>query len=246
MLGIKLCQSTNYACFILSGLYNFDMDLIFDSSLTGTFWVSVTLACLFGAMSPGPSLLIIVNHTLSEGRIAGIIAALTHGVTVGFFAFIVASGLSSAIGSNPILFDVIQIFGGLFLLFLAVKMLFAPLKKDIDKVLAVRSSHWRAARDGFIVALINPKILLFFTALFSQFVGLNTEVWEKITLGLLAGGIDAIWYMSVALIIGHTGTVTRFQRHSWLLDKVFSLLLFFIAWHVIKDLLERASLTSLL
>ena len=70
------------------------MNLLFDSSMTGAFWASVTLACLFGAMSPGPSLAIIVNHTLSQGRIAGLIAGLSHGVAVGLFAFVTASGLS--------------------------------------------------------------------------------------------------------------------------------------------------------
>lgn len=222
------------------------MDLIFDSSMSGAFWFSVAFACLLGAMSPGPSLAIIVNHTLSQGRAAGIIAALTHGITVGLFAFITASGLSAAIVNRPELFDAIQIFGSLFLLYLATKLLFASLQKDSDMVLPVRSSNWRAARDGFVIALINPKILLFFAALFSQFIGVETELWEKAALGLIAGSVDAIWYMLIAAVISRSGAVTRFQRNSWVLDKVFSLLLFFIAWQFIADLLERAGLMPLL
>ena len=243
--NVRLRVGKGFTCFILSGMYKSGMELIFVSSMGGAFWFSVILACLLGAMSPGPSLIIIVNHTLSQGRIAGIIAALAHGITVGLFAFITASGLSLVIANNPMLFDAIQVFGGLFLLFLAVKLLFSPIKKEVDLVLAVRSSHWRAARDGFIIALINPKVLLFFTALFSQFVGTDTEIWEKVALGVIAGGVDALWYILIALVIGHTGTVIRFQRNSWLLDKIFSVLLFFMAWRVIVGLLERGGLMAL-
>ena len=215
------------------------MNLLFDSSMTGAFWASVTLACLFGAMSPGPSLAIIVNHTLSQGRIAGLIAGLSHGVAVGLFAFVTASGLSVAINNNPMLFDGIQIFGSLFLLFMAIKLLLAPLKKEVDVPLAVHSSNWRAARDGFLIALVNPKVLLFFAALFSQFVGVETALWEKVALGLIAGGVDAFWYMLVALMFSHSGTLIRFQRSSWWLDKLFSAVLFVIASGFIIDLLER-------
>ena len=143
------------------------------------------------------------------------------------------------------LFDVIQLLGSIFLLFLAIKLLFAPLKKDVELVLAVHSSNWRAARDGFLVALVNPKVLLFFTALFSQFVGVETEMWEKITLGLIAGGVDALWYMLIALIISHSGMLIRFQRGSWWLDKIFSIVLFVIASRFILDLLQRAGVLSL-
>ncbi len=215
------------------------MDVIVVSSMSGAFWVSVTLACLFGAMSPGPSLAIVVNHTLSQGRIAGICAGLSHGLAVGLFAFATASGLSVAIHNNPMLFNAIQLLGSIFLLFMAIKLLFAPVKKDTELVLAVHSSNWRAARDGFLVALVNPKVLLFFTALFSQFVTVETEMWEKLTLGLIAGGVDALWYMLIALVLSHSGMIIRFQRDGWWLDKLFSIVLFAIASHFILELLQR-------
>lgn len=221
------------------------MEVFFDSSMSVTFWLSVTLACLFGAMSPGPSLAIVVNHTLSQGRIAGICAALSHGLAIGLFAYATASGLAIAFANNSMLFDAIQLLGSIFLLFMAVKLLFAPIKTDVELVLAVHSSNWRAARDGFLVALVNPKVVLFFTALFSQFVGVETEVWEAITLGVIAGGVDALWYMLIALIISHSGMLIRFQRGSWWLDKVFSIVLFAIASRFILDLLERVDIMSL-
>ena len=222
------------------------MEMIFDINSTSVYWGSVTLACLMGAMSPGPSLAIIVNYSLSQGRLAGVCAALAHGVGIGIFAFATAFGLVLAVDKNPSLFDVIQIFGSFFLLLMAAKLLFAPLDKQADIVVAARASLVAAVRDGFLIALINPKILLFFTALFSQFVRVDSEPWEKLGLTLIAGGVDALWYILVALVISQTGALSKFQRNSWWLDKIFSLLLFAIAVHFIREISQTNDLSQLL
>ena len=222
------------------------MEMILGINSTSVYWGSVTLACLLGAMSPGPSLAIIVNYSLSQGRLAGVCAALAHGVGIGIFACATAFGLVLAVDKNPSLFDVIQIFGSFFLLLMAVKLLFSPMDKQTDIVVAARASLMTAVRDGFLIALINPKILLFFTALFSQFVRVDSEPWEKLGLTFIAGGVDALWYILVALVISQTGALSKFQRNSWWLDKIFSLLLFAIAAHFILEISQTNDLSQLL
>ena len=218
------------------------MAIPFDSNLDITFWVTVTIACLFGAMSPGPSLAVIINHSLSQGRIAGVCAALSHGVAIGLFAYATASGLSVAIAANPLLFDAIQILGSAFLVFLAIKLLMAPLKKDVGMVVSGPSSVWQALRDGLLIAVVNPKVLLFFTALFSQIVTLDIALGDKVALALIAGGVDALWFMLIAVALSHSRLLIRFQKSSWLLDKVFSLILFAIASRFILEILDRSGL----
>lgn len=214
----------------------------FNSNLDITFWVTVSVACLFGAMSPGPSLAVIINHSLSQGRIAGVCAALSHGFAIGLFAYATASGLSVAIAANPLLFDAIQILGSAFLIFLAIKLLTAPLKKDVGMVVAGHSSVWHALRDGFLIAVVNPKVFLFFTALFSQVVTVDIAFGEKVGLALIAGGVDALWFMLIAVALSHSRLLIRFQKSSWLLDKVFSLILFAIASRFILEILDRIGL----
>jgi threonine/homoserine/homoserine lactone efflux protein len=136
--------------------------------------------------------------------------------------------------------------GSFFLLLLAIKLLFSPLDKQTDIVVATKASLVTAMRDGFLIALINPKILLFFTALFSQFVRVDSEPWEKLGLTLIAGGVDAFWYMLVALVISQTGALSKFQRNSWWLDKIFSVLLFAIAIHFIREISQVSDLSQLL
>lgn len=203
------------------------------------------MACLLGAMSPGPSLAIVVNHSLSQGRFAGVCVALAHGLGIGIFAFLTAFGLVIAVDKNPLMFDVIQIFGSLFLLFMALKLLFAPLEKSADIVVAMRSSPMKAARDGFLIALLNPKILFFFTALFSQFVRVDSEPWEKMVLTCIAAGVDALWYILVALLISQTGSLAAFQKNSWWLDKMFSLVLFSLAFYFIVEISQTTDFVAI-
>ena len=197
-------------------------------------------------MSPGPSLAVVVKHSITTGRKAGYYAAISHGLGIGLYALATALGLSILIQQNQVLFNLVQAMGCLFLLHLSFKLIRSfSTDQEIVADATTMSSHWHAIRDGFLIAVINPKILIFFTALFSQFVGVETEMWEKVTLGLIAGGVDAVWYMLIALIISRSGMLDRFQRGSWWLDKLFGIVLFVIASRFILDLLERAGVLPL-
>ncbi len=215
------------------------MDISWINEASLGFWIAVTLACALGAMSPGPSLAVVVNHTLAHGRSAGCFAAISHGVGVGIYALITVFGLAVVIQENQEIFDIAQLLGCLFLLLMATKILFSsPNSIDTGLPVASKSSSLKAIVDGFLIALINPKILLFFTALFSQFVRLESDLWEKITLALIASGVDAIWYLLVALTLSHFQSIVRYQRISGVIDKVFAVVLIVIASNFIFQITQ--------
>ena len=193
------------------------------------FWFTVTAACLLGAMSPGPSLAVIVNLSLSQGRVAGLIAAISHGLMIGIFAFVTASGLVVVVDRNPLIFSGIQIAGCVFLIFMAFRLLFAKPSRDAYSVVSAQSSKFLAARDGLLIALLNPKIMIFFSALFSQFVDADSQPWEKVLLALIAGGVDMLWYMLMAVVISHSTSLIAYQRRSRWLEKLFALVLLVVA-----------------
>ena len=99
------------------------MDISWINEASLGFWIAVTLACALGAMSPGPSLAVVVNHTLAHGRAAGCYAAISHGVGVGIYALITVFGLAMVIQRNQEIFDIAQLLGCLFLLLMAAKIL---------------------------------------------------------------------------------------------------------------------------
>ena len=80
--------------------------------------------------------------------------------------------------------------------------------------------------------------MIFFTALFSQFVRLDSSVGEKMALALIAGGVDMLWYLLVVVIITRYGSIQRFQKVSVWINKLFGLILAFIAVGFIIDITQ--------
>ena len=199
------------------------------------FWFSVTLACLLGAMSPGPSLAVIGSITLNQGRLAGIVSALAHGLAIAGFALLTALGLVVVMSSYVLAFNLLQAAGCVYLVWMALKLLFsAPGPSAEISALAV-DSNWSSARGGFLVALVNPKIIIFFTALFSQFVTVDTELWAKLVMAAIAGTVDTLWYMLVAVVISRPGMLIRYQNSSVWLNKVFGLILLMIVAGIVAE-----------
>ena len=86
-------------------------------------WFSLALICFFGALSPGPSLLVILAVTAAQGRRAGLLISFGHGLGVLFYAFLSATGLSLLIVSYENLFVFVQILGAIFLIWLGLNLI---------------------------------------------------------------------------------------------------------------------------
>ena len=215
------------------------MNEILLGNVNLSFWVTVLLACLLGAMSPGPSLAVVINHTLARGSMAGSWAAISHGFAITLYAALTTFGLSAVISNHQQIFDIIQIIGCLFLLLMAFRLLSSSGQAREESLPSTAlSSNVLAIRDGLAIALFNPKILVFFTALFSQFVRVDSSLGEKIALALIAGGVDMLWYLVVVLVISRYGFISRFQDASGWVNRLFGLILAFIAVGFIVDITQ--------
>lgn len=130
-------------------------------------WLGLLAICCLGAMSPGPSLAMVVRHTLSGGRLHGVVCAWAHSIGIGIYALVTLLGLAVVLKASPIMFNAIAIIGALYLAWIGIQSLQS--KGGMQQKLAAGepSSLWEAARDGLAISLFNPKILLFFLALFS-------------------------------------------------------------------------------
>ena len=102
-------------------------------------WLYLCLICLLGASSPGPSLLVIIKHSVADGRRAGIRASVGHGIGVFIYALASASGLSFILDTNPFLFSIIQILGALFLIWIGFSTVMASLKAKRESILQKES-----------------------------------------------------------------------------------------------------------
>lgn len=191
-----------------------------------TSWLALAAICVMGAISPGPSLALIIRNTVQGGQGHGVATALGHGLGVGIYALITALGLSVLITQTPLLFDLIRYGGAAFLAWLGIKALLAkPASGDAadETVHAVRGRQ--GAFEGFMVAFLNPQLAIFFIALFSQFVHADTGWREGSIMMLTAGGIDALWYVLVALVLSRGPVLAWLKAKSFAIDKISGLVL---------------------
>ncbi|MBW3811383.1 LysE family translocator [Aeromonas hydrophila] len=198
-----------------------------------TSWLALAAICVMGAISPGPSLALIIRNTVQGGQGHGVATALGHGFGVGIYALITALGLAILITQTPLLFDVIRYGGAAFLAWLGVKALLAkPAKGEASQEVHQLRGR-QGAFEGFMVAFLNPQLAVFFIALFSQFVHADTGWREGGIMMLTAGGIDAVWYVLVALVLSRGPVLAWLKAKSFVIDKVSGLVLLGLALKVV-------------
>ncbi len=199
--------------------------------MTMTIWLTVVSICLLGAMSPGPSLAVVLQQTLRGGRNAGLVAALAHGLGIGLYALLSISGIAVMITASPYLFTALQWLGAAYLIWLGIKGLRAStgVNTGDDRKQSTRS----AARSGFLVVFFNPKIAVFFIALFSQVIGSETSWLEKLIYAATAMLIDMAWYVIVAWSFSNPRWLGRLQKYSLWIERMFGVVLIALAMRLL-------------
>lgn len=196
-----------------------------------SLWLSLAAICTMGAMSPGPSLALVLRHTLGGGRVPGVVAALFHALGVGFYALLTVWGLGKLIVQFPLLFQLITWGGAAYLAWLGIKALRAG-KGGAMHPGQVISTNGQAAREGVLVALGNPKLILFFIALLSQFVTPDMSVSAKAIIVATAMIIDGGWYVLVAVALSHSRVLPWLQQRSHWINRITGVLLIALALRV--------------
>ncbi len=197
-----------------------------------SLWLSLAAVCAMGAMSPGPSLALVLRHTLGGGRAPGVAAGLSHALGVGFYALLTVWGLGALIVRQPALFQVITWGGAAYLAWLGIKALRAGRAGALEAG-AAPTTRGQAAREGVLVALGNPKLILFFIALLSQFVTPDMSLAAKAVIVLTAMVIDGAWYVLVALGLSHSRVLPWLQARSHWINRLTGLLLLGLALRVV-------------
>ncbi len=195
--------------------------------MTIAIWLTVVSICLLGAMSPGPSLAVVLQQTLRGGRRMGLVAATTHGLGIGLYALLCISGIAIMITTSPVLFTALQWFGAAYLLWLGIKGLRA--RAVSHAALSESPTTGSAARNGFLVVFLNPKVAVFFIALFSQVIGSETTWLEKLAYAATALFIDMAWYMIVAWSFSNPRWLGYLQKNVVWLERVFGVILIALA-----------------
>ena len=85
--------------------------------------IGMSFVCAMGAISPGPSLAVVLRNTISGGRTKGVMTGIGHGLGFSIYAFIAVMGLSSLLFANKDIFHLLQWAGALVLIWLGFNMI---------------------------------------------------------------------------------------------------------------------------
>jgi len=179
-----------------------------------------------GAISPGPSLAVVLRNTISGGRTRGIMTGIGHGLGFGIYAFIAVMGLSSLLLANEQIFHLLQWAGALVLIWLAFNMI--THKQSVPSKEHGDSGH-RGFIEGFMIAFLNPKILVFLVAVFSQFLNPDITNPGRFIMAMVAGIIDTTWYVLVAAVLAGTPIVDKLRVNAVIIDRSIGMVLLVLA-----------------
>jgi threonine/homoserine/homoserine lactone efflux protein len=163
--------------------------------------LAILAAILMGAMSPGPSFVLVARNAIGLSRADGLATALGMGVGGVFFSGIALAGLYTLLSAVAWLYVTLKIAGGLYLIYIAFNIwrgASSPISVD-----QTRSAHARNLRKSFWMGLStqlsNPKTAIWYGSIFAALLPQHPPLWCYFVLPPLLFGIEAGWYTVVAL-----------------------------------------------
>ncbi len=206
-----------------------------------TSWFQLIIICLLGAISPGPSLALVINNTLAGGRIYGVVTSLGHAVGIGWWALLTSVGVAEVMVDMSGVLLALQSLGACLLGYIGFRTLIAKDDLSVLQTYGHPTSSimlFKGAGEGFLISLLNPKIALFFLAIFSHLVRPDSDWTEAGLMGITATLIDASWYISVALVLTGTSLIKAFRGKETTIRMVSGVSLILIALYLLGVTLQ--------
>ncbi|NOH18025.1 LysE family translocator [Vibrio cyclitrophicus] len=181
-------------------------------------WIYYLLAVLILTASPGPSSLLCMTKGVQSGFKLSIFTALGSLTAITGILTLSFTGLGVIIASSELVFNIIKWTGAAYLIYLGWKSLRSS-QQDYDKLSnqkadsqSVKESAAKHYVSGFIVGASNPKAILFFTALFPQFIDPSIALLPQFAMFALT---FAVMELSWLLVYAYLGA----KSSNWLFAK---------------------------
>jgi len=185
--------------------------------------VGIAAALGIGAISPGPSFVMIARTAASAGRVNGLNAAI--GMGLGALIFGVASllGLNALFLAVPVLYLSLKFFGGLYLAYLGFciwRGAKQPLKVSPEVTLAHSSSRQDYLLLGLATQVSNPKTAIVYASVFAAFLPASPSIQYNFAVVTLVFIIEAGWYAIIAVALSSEAPRNAYLRFKKWVDRV--------------------------
>ncbi len=200
-------------------------------------WLTLVGICAVGAMSPGPSLAVILQKRIRSSLGQALIASWSHAAGIFFWALAASTTLGTLFERFPPIKTLLTMAGATFLVYLAIK----SWKHQEDDYSGPDKQLPAAWLSGLSISLLNPKIFVFFTALFSQFIPQGAGLMTMVGMAIVAWLVDGTWYSFVSLLVGTIGLEKKLNRYSLFINRTAAVFYLVIA---VLSLVQIAGLTA--
>jgi threonine/homoserine/homoserine lactone efflux protein len=144
-------------------------------------WLAFAAASAVLLVIPGPTILTVISYSVAHGGRAN--APLVAAVALGDSTALVLSllGLGALLAASAFAFTVVKLVGGIYLIYLGIKLLRSGVSPGIGAPQAP-ASRWRLFANTYLVTALNPKGIVFFVAFLPQFINPAGDVPRQLWL----------------------------------------------------------------
>ncbi len=184
-------------------------------------WPGFLLIAVVVSLSPGPATATIIRISARSGRRPALAAIAGNSLGVLLWGVLSAVGISSLILASRVAYDALRIGGALVLLALGLRSLLhsrgaggAGRPEGATAPVRGIGAGWRA---GVLTGVANPKLAVFFVALFPQFLRPSAPVlpWALLMAGTVVL-VDILWFSTLAVAVDRAGAILRPRVNVWL------------------------------
>jgi threonine/homoserine/homoserine lactone efflux protein len=184
-------------------------------------WAFLPIAALM-TVTPGPGTAMIVRSALRGGVRTALATIAGNSAGVLAWAVLSAVGISALVAASEVAFAALKVTGAAVLIYLGARSLLARRRGEPEPsgTTARSPSRHTAFRDGLATSLANPKLAVFFVALFPQFVADGAPVLPPaLAMAGLIVLLDLAWYSTLAVLVDRSrrafvesGVMRRLER----------------------------------
>jgi len=188
----------------------------------GADWATVAIVGVFAVISPGPDMLVTLRSSLVGSTRAGLFTALGIGIGLCFHTGYSLVGLAVLLSQSILLFSTLKLVGAAYLIYVGWKSIRArgdtmPLVEESDRQ---PMSARTALTAGLLTNLTNPKVTLFFLALFTQVIEPETSHALKALYGSTIIVISVAWFAFLSVLVGQRAVRDRIRATSHWIERV--------------------------
>jgi threonine/homoserine/homoserine lactone efflux protein len=184
--------------------------------------LSIAIALTLGAMSPGPSFLMVARTALAVSRKDGLAAAVGMGVGGVFFSIVSLLGLLVILATVPLLHLGLRVLGGAYLVYLGYRIWRSaqqPLVVESTLIQSPAAQPWRSFFLGLATQVSNPKTAIVYASVFASLLPSEVPSSALVALPIMIFAIETIWYSVVALALSAPGPRARYLASKRWLDR---------------------------